>query len=388
MASVHKRNGKWQVRWRQGSSNRSRTFNTKEEARIWQGMMERSEVAPLRADEVPTLAEYCDRWLARRNDLADSTRVQYRRWLTYHVYPPLWRGGQELGMMKLHEFDSQVMVRWQDARLDDDAGPAVLGKTQTLLSQIFDRAVLEGYLPHNPLASMKRPGYKKKKARFLSATQVESLRSWYLDHDDLGSATLISVLAYIGIRPQDALALEWNDLDADLYVGKKNIGGEIVPGDKTGDGHERWVKVHPTVRADLMTWREAIPNERLIFPNQNGQPWTAANYNNWRSRKQEKDGQPAKIKCFKRAALDCGLGWELKPYDLRHTAATLYAAAGWNHLEIARQLGHTPEVSVRVYQHLLDRHIGQDRRSIDNMISEAREHSVPRSFPKSPMIGS
>jgi hypothetical protein len=69
--------------------------------------------------------------------------------------------------------------------------------------------------------------------------------------------------------------------------------------------------------------------------------------------------------------MEAGLG-SLSPYDLRHTCASLLAAAGWNHLEIARQLGHSAETSVRVYQHLLE--IGDgERRSIDVWITEARE---------------
>lgn len=74
---------------------------------------------------------------------------------------------------------------------------------------------------------------------------------------------------------------------------------------------------------------------------------------------------------FQRAAREAGLN-ALSPYDLRHTCASLLAAAGWNHLEIAKQLGHSPETSVRVYQHLLE--IGHgERRSIDAWITEARQ---------------
>jgi hypothetical protein len=48
------------------------------------------------------------------------------------------------------------------------------------------------------------------------------------------------------------------------------------------------------------------------------------------------------------------------------------AAAGWNHLEIAHQLGHSPETSVKVYQHLINAGNGP-RRSIDDWITDARD---------------
>ena len=381
MASVHRRSsGNYQVRWREGRANRSRTFKTRDEARRWQGMVERSEVATPRPGEVPTLMEYADAWLATRTDLAETTRVQYDRWLTFHIYP-------ELAHTPVNELTGQRIQGWQDRRLAEGAGPAVLGKAQTLLSQILDKAVIEGLLAHNPVAPVKRPRYKKGTANPLSVAQVEGLRRWYLERDDFGSATLISVLAYIGLRPQDALALTWADDEGELLVNKKNVAGEIVPGSKTGE-HQRWAYIPAPVRADLNEWRERIPEATLIFPNRDGNPWTAANYNNWRSRRQFKDGKPAKIKCFKLAAEETGIGQSFRPYDLRHTAASLYAAAGWNHLKIANQLGHSPEVSVRVYQHLLDRHEIGSGTTVDQMIQEARTISVRRLFADPRKIGS
>ena len=383
MASVHRRSsGNYQVRWREGRANRSRTFKTRDEARRWQGMVERSEVATPRPGEVPTLMEYADAWLATRTDLAETTRVQYDRWLTFHIYP-------ELAHTPVNELTGQRIQGWQDRRLAEGAGPAVLGKAQTLLSQILDKAVIEGLLAHNPVAPVKRPRYKKGTANPLSVAQVEGLRRWYLERDDFGSATLISVLAYIGLRPQDALALTWADDEGELLVNKKNVAGEIVPGSKTGE-HQRWAYIPAPVRADLNEWRERIPEATLIFPNRDGNPWTAANYNNWRSRRQFKDGKPAKIKCFKLAVVETGLSESVKPYDLRHTAASLYALAGWNHLEIANQLGHSPEVSVRVYQHLLSRKVGArtSRLTVDEMIQQERDALVPRLFAEGQEIGS
>lgn len=379
MASVHKTGaGTWEVRYREGKRNRSRTFKMKEEARNWQAIVERSEVAPLRAQDVPSLAEYATQWIAHRPDLAPSTQAQYRQWLSHHILP-------DLGHLPLTELTPPRLMNWQRERLADGAGPAVLGKAQTLLSQVLDQAVVEGYRDYNPLLSIKRPRYEKKESAWLTATQVEGIREWYLAHDDFGSATLVSVLAYIGIRPQDALALEWDDLDAELTVDKKNIGGEIRKGSKTGDRYKRRVYVPVQVRADLNGWRDRIPHATLIFPNRDNKPWTTSNFNNWRSRKQEKDGVPTPIKCFKLAAQESGLPATTKPYDLRHTAASLFADAGWNHLEIANQLGHSPEISMRVYQHLISRKPGGERRSIEDMIAEAREKTCSgfvRDFPK------
>jgi integrase len=378
MASVHKtKAGSWSVRWREGSLNRSRNFKTKDEARRWQSIVERSEVAVPRRDEIPSVHEFCEEWLNNRPDLASGTVTQYQQWLDHHIYPPL-------GHLLITELTTPRLDDWQRRRLEEEAGPAVLGKAQTLLSQILDRAVVRGLLQFNPLLSLKKPAYKKRTHRWLTAEEVEAIRSWYLERDDLTSATLVSILAYVGIRPQDALALQWRDLDARLYVGRKNVNGELVEGSKQGEHYKRKVSVPLQVRADLNDLRDTMLEATLMFPDKDGRPWSRTHFDNWRSRAQERKGRPVEAKCFKRAALDCGLGWDLRPYDLRHTAATLYANSGWNHLEVARQLGHSPEVSIRVYQHLFDHEPGTNNRSVEDYIAEARGNPVRSVFVPAP----
>ena len=370
MASIHKKaSGKYEVRYREAGRNRSRTFPTKEQAKHWARTVELAAYPIPRAQDVPTLEEFAAEWLLDRTDLAESTQTQYAGWLRHHILPTL--GGFPLTD---ENFRPKRMNDWQKQALRDGAGPAVLGKAQTLLSQILDSAVLpHEYLTNNPLASLKRPRYQRKEHRWLDAGQVEQLRLWFKDRGDLGSATLISVLAYVGIRPQDALALEWTDLRGErLSVTKKNIGGKIVGGSKTGRRYLRTVWVPEMVARDLAEWKAALGDSTLIFPNQDGQPWTKANYNNWRSRQQVKDGRPAKIKCLKLAGEEVGIGWSLKPYDLRHTAATMLIAAGHDHTFVARQLGHSPAVSLTTYQHLYDEAQAGERKSMDDYIREAR----------------
>ena len=59
-------------------------------------------------------------------------------------------------------------------------------------------------------------------------------------------------------------------------------------------------------------------------------------------------------------------------------------------MEIANQLGHSPEVSVRVYQHLLSRKVTArtSRLTVDEMIQSERDALVRRLFAKGQEIGS
>jgi integrase len=368
--------GTYEVKYRVDGKQRSRSFKSETLARRFDDEVTQAKdegrPTPEPRRKVPTLASFAEDWLTGRVRLADSTLGKYSEMLEHHVLP-------ELGPLALTELRPRRLHEWQQRRLAAGAGPAVLGKAQGLLRQILKTAVMpHEYLEVNPVLELERPEYVKREHRWLAVAEVEALRGWYLERDDLRSATLVSVLGFVGVRPQDALALEWKHLDGDrLEVIQKNSEGAILPGSKTGEHWKRRVYVPSPVLDDLADWRAAGAGRGLIFPRPDGEPWRKHDWDNWRSKytrpggKRHSTGPRPLAKCFKLAAEDVGLGATLKPYDLRHTAATLYAAAGWTAVEIGHQLGHSPEVSQRTYQHLLDAKPGE-RRSVEDYIAEAR----------------
>ena len=371
MASIHSTStGKWEVRWREGAKNRSRTFPTRLDAETAKVSIEQQGYGPRSHIESPTLLEFVDTW-DRDKEINETTARGYAELLRYHILP-------ELGHHKVSKLNRRLIRQWRDEKRDAGVGVNALNKAHGLLRQILDYAV-EPYefLGENPAAPIKKIPTKKEGRpgpRYLTALEVEAIRGWFLEREDYGSATLVSVLAYIGIRPQDALALEWADLgDGGLAVTKKNLDGQIVRGSKAGEGtYERSVFVPELVRDDLLEWRQQTRSgSTLIFPNRDGRPWSKAQFARWRASRQVKDGKTYKTKCFKLAAEEVGLGWSLTPYALRHTAATLFIAAGRSHTWVAQQLGHSPAVSLRTYQHL---YAGEHSagRTEDDYIEEAR----------------
>src|SRR3954471_1635326 len=92
---------------------------------------------------------------------------------------------------------------------------------------------------------------------------------------ELRDGTLISVLAYAGLRPGEALALRWK------HVGQRTIS---VYASKTG--RRRSVRLLGPLREDLAAWREALPAtaDSLVFPGWHGEPWSREAYASWSSR--------------------------------------------------------------------------------------------------------
>lgn len=372
--SVHKTpEGRYRVKYREAGQQKAATFPTRADAERFDADIKRrrTEGKPVhRQRDAPALSDFIVDWLAGRTDLSAKTLSGYADALQKHVIP-------HIGHLRIHgsELRPAVLAEWQRARLDEGAGASHIHVANKVLKQILDTAVLPYELiDANPMIPVKPPKLKRKAPRFLTAVEVEKIRRQMLTGDDLGSATLVAVLAYVGIRPQDALALEWRHVDQDLGVVQKNVDGEIEPGSKTGQGYLRRVNLPDPVANDLEGWRAAqgSPSAGFVFPRaKDGKPWREADFQNWR-------------KSFQRQAREVEVN-KITPYSLRHTCASLLAAAGWNHLEIARQLGHSPETSVRVYQHLIRTDFGE-RLPIDRWITEARNElagksDVPPKFP-------
>jgi integrase len=378
--------GTWEVRWRENGRPKASNRKTKADAVDFQREVDRrleGRKAVMRSKDVPTLEGFAAEWMASRQDLERSTRKKYLEFLEVHILPTL-------GHLSLVDLRPRRLAEWQKERLDDGAGPAVLGKAQALLGQILKRAVLPyEYLDTNPILALEKPAYEKREQRWLSAADVELMRMWYLEREDVASATLISALAYIGLRPQNVLARLWGDLQQSpprwvrtgtegggaLQVTTRVSDGVIRGGTKTDPDQKNLVYVPKIVLADFAELRLSATGASgdLIWSRaKDGRPWTKSDWDNWRWRKIKKGkrGGLWDVKSFKTAASKVGLGSSLTPYALRHTAASLYASVGWTHVEIAHQLQHSPETSLREYQHLI--HEAPTGRSIEDYIREAR----------------
>ena len=199
--------------------------------------------------------------------------------------------------------------------------------------------------------------------------QIEAIREWFLNRDRLGNATLVSLLAYVGPRPMEALALHFSDIKGDRLIIERALTNGKLNSTKTG--RRRVAELPGPVVQDLRLWRVARGRiDGLIWPRQaDGQAWRQADWNNWRRR------------WFNRAAETAGLH-DFVAYDLRHTAASLMIASGRPVTEVANQLGHSPAVSTRTYQHLMEATRGKPVEPMDHRfegrVRPARALGKPR----------
>ena len=174
---------------------------------------------------------------------------------------------------------------------------------------------------------------------------IEEMRTAFGARD----GTLISVLAYAGLRPGEALDLRWGDVrDQTLLIQRA-----ISLGEESKSRQHRTVRLLAPLAADLRSWRMAagrLGDSELVFPGKEGQPWTQAAHQSWRRR------------AFNRATQAAGLA-HARPYDLRHSFASLLLHEGRSVIYVARQLGHDARLTLSRYGHVMDEL--EDTRGID-----------------------
>ena len=172
------------------------------------------------------------------------------------------------------------------------------------------------------------------------------------------------MLAYAGLRPGEALALRWGDMRDRTLLVERALSFGVEKDTKTGA--HRTVRLLAPLAADLREWRmrSGRPDDRaLIFPGHNGKPWSEPAYQAWRSR------------AFARAVIAAGLEHAARPYDLRHSFASLLLHEGRSVIYVGRQLGHDARLTLGTYGHVIDELEDAPRQDAEAAILAARASS-------------
>jgi hypothetical protein len=109
-------------------------------------------------------------------------------------------------------------------------------------------------VPTNPVKAVRKPVAKRERAVVcLAPSQVEAIRRELLARGKLYAATMVSLVAYQGLRvPEELLALEVRHVRRNtLLVEQRNIDGELVGGQKVRGFHPRAIDLLDPVQRDV-----------------------------------------------------------------------------------------------------------------------------------------
>ena len=353
MASIEKRfrNGRvsYSVRYRDPAGrSRRKDFPRRADAERW---LVENEAAKHKGGWVDPaagkvrFAEQAERWYATTADLRSSTRRDYRLLLDWQVLP-------FFGDLPLNAIDTLTVREWlaglavgtvpgPDGSEREPIGPKRARKAHSVLRMVLASAVEAGRLARNPAEGVRLPKVQAREVRCFTAVEVERLAEAITPP----YGVLVRFAAYTGLRPEELTALKVRHLDllrgvCHVVDAAPEVAGRLEWG-PLKDYERRTVKLPRFLVDELSEYLAARggpgPDE-LVFTGPEGGP---LRFSKWGPRH------------YKRALARAGLDVTARPYDLRHTAASLAIHEGASVLAVQRLLGHSSAtITLNTYAHL------------------------------------
>lgn len=362
-------NGKYRVRWYEAGRRgrrRSRSFPREKDAKLFEAEVIRRKALGgfvfLEASG-KRLEELAREWweLYAKPNLAYNTLAGYAPMLDKHILP-------RLGGLRVRDVTPEVLARFRADLEKQGVGRSSVRISLVVVQAMFARAEEWGWVSSNPARVVRKPSCTRERAVVcLAPARTEDIRAILLAQERQYAALMVSLAAYAGLRiPEEVLALEWRHVrEQTLLVEQRLIEGEIVPGQKVRHFRPRAVDLVAPLRQDLAEYRLRMgrPNG-LIFLRRDELPWRRHDFNNWRRRLWHPAREAAGVE-------------SLPPYDLRHAFASLQIRAGVSIPELAEQLGHSPQMTLLTYAHVMRELKGLPALSAEDQIQAAREARRP-----------
>jgi integrase len=339
--------GAFEARWRENGRRRSRSFDRKGDAARFATAQDRRLQLGIDADTGrETLSEFMEdaywRSYALQN-LKPGTRETYLQTWAKHILP-------RLGGFELREITPAVVEDFRTQLHEAGAGDPTVIKAMTLLQGIMKRAVVRGRVPSNPVREVDKPKQRRvRKPQPLAPAVVEAIRAQLPQRD----AALVSVLAYQGLRPHEAITRTVSDIRPSIYVDEHKTGRE---------GRERHVKWLAPAKQDVLDYMMAAGvRSGPVFPSRAGGEWDTQEWRFWRRY------------VYQPAAEAAGVTGDMRPYRLRCSFVSLLLWEGRSVSYVADQAGHSVATLARDYAGVLESLEGSGERvSAEEAIRTAR----------------
>jgi integrase len=290
---------------------------------------------------LPTLGELAKDWLAKRRPiLRPATAHDYGLLLDTHILP------SPIALKRIDQIrpgDIRAFVAELDAKRNSKGqrrlGPRRINMARDRLYTMLAEAQADGLIPVNPVGHVKRLAEPTPDIDPFTLEEVEKI----LDAAHGQARALFCVLLLTGMRPGEALALRWDDVDFErdeLFV--RSTLSRFGFGSPKTRGSVRAVKMLPKVRAELANQkaRTMLKKAGFVFLSEVDGPVDETN---------------VRERSWRRVLRAAGRRYRAL-YHCRHTYATLELENHESPLFVARQLGHsTPETTFRRYARYMKR---------------------------------
>lgn len=303
-------------------SSRKEAIAVDEDHRTKQRRIASGEL-PAEHDDRRTFGAASALWLATLKAAASRSWDTYDGSVRNHLLPAF----QNVPIVEIRKPD---VIRWRDD-LSTRVSATYVNALVGTLSSAFSWFVDQRWIERNPCHRVKLLVRPQRVFPWLqNSEQVTRL----LGECTPNIRTIVAVLVGTGMRLDEALHLQWDDIDLDhrlitVHRGRKGM---------TKSGRLRRVPIFDSVLPVLKEMRLARGSRALLWPG--GRPGKPLS-------------QPSVWKPFKRAVEHAELDERMRLHDLRHSFASLFLLDGGDVFKLSRILGHSSvTITERTYAHL------------------------------------
>lgn len=229
-----------------------------------------------------TLAEFWPSWHAdAQQRLADATLTDYKARWAGRIEP-------RFGHVAMRDITARAVSQWRTELHAAGVGREAVRKSMVLVQSMFTVAIEWGEAAANPVSVVRKPRQGRERAiTAMTPHDVEQIRRWLIDDGDVFSAMVVSALAYSGMRPGEAIALESRHVRDTTILVEQAVADGKVKLQETGRLY-RTVDLLSHLADDLALWRGVhdmrAANTRLLR-RPDGEWLRRTDWNNWRNRR-------------------------------------------------------------------------------------------------------
>jgi len=279
--------------------------------------------------------------------------------------------------------------------------PGTVKVIRNVLMGAFSYAVDEKLIAENPVSRTKLPPIRESKANSLTIEQAKAFISvknnfWY------GDAFVFQL--HTGLRPQELMALIWEDIDFEQGTVRIERACKWIRGAFTGFGptkSKRSNRIIELAPAHLELLQLHFEKQQKIIEDRKtkGSPYGEQKIKEWAMKERPKQAHlyaSAKLvfpkstgavpsitnprKEFKDMLQQAGITGDqsnIRWYDLRHTHASILLTKNEPHHEIAERMGHSVNMLLNTYAHVLKSRRGSGSALIAELIPVESNQTHP-----------
>jgi integrase len=317
-----------------------------------------------------TFSEYLKAWYNTKLNITPRTLHDYKYVMAQYVE-------RTIGKLKLTEITPLVLQGVITKLIDQGLGPRTIEYAHTVLHQAFAKAIKLGFLVRNPTEDVELPAKVARQFTILSPEQMVTLLT-----SEKGRRLFPVWLLMLdtGLRPGEALALKWKDLDGDTLhlqrtlVREPNGSYRVVEQRAKTKASLRAVTVSHSALEVLKEHRQRQAQQILAHgPNYERNDFIFA-----ASRGEFLDPNNVRNR-FKAALRRAGLPANVRLYDTRHSHATALLNEGVNLAWVSARLGHSStQVTEAVYAKVMPEARRQMAETMEQILTKARQKEAAR----------